>query len=98
MLLIFTVISTYFLSKELNTINFSKTLSNYLNSNYSNRILTILYEIKKMFLTYCFSYLFLIFISFVLTFLGFSFLNIKYALLLSVIAALLDLLPVLVCP
>lgn len=98
MLLIFTVISTYFLSKELNTINFSKTLSNYLNSNYSNRILTILYEIKKMFLTYCFSYLFLIFISFVLTFLGFSFLNIKYALLLSVLAALLDLLPVLGMP
>ena len=85
MLLIFTVLSTYFLSKELNTINFSKTLSNYLNSNYSNRILTILYEIKKMLLTYCFSYLFLIFISFVLTFLGFSFLNIKYALLLSVL-------------
>ncbi|ELC8443322.1 sporulation integral membrane protein YtvI [Clostridium perfringens] len=98
MLLIFTVLSTYFLSKELNTSNFSKILSNYLNSNYSNRILTILDEIKKMFLTYCFSYLFLIFISFILTFLGFSFLNIKYALLLSVLAALLDLIPILGMP
>lgn len=98
MLLIFTVLSTYFLCKELNSYNFSKVLSNYINSNYSRRIITILYEIKKMFLTYCVSYLLLIFISFFLTFLGLSFLEIKYALLLSVLAALLDLLPILGMP
>lgn len=98
MLLIFTVLSTYFLSKELSKTSLSKTLSKYLDFNYSKKVLNILYEIKKMFLTYCFSYLFLIFISFILTFLGFSFLNIKYALLLSVIAALLDLLPILGMP
>lgn len=98
MLLIFTTLSTYFISKELNSINFSKILSNYLNSNYNKKILTIVYEIRKMFFNYCLSYSFLIFLSTFITFLGFTLLRIKYALLFSVLAGLLDFLPFLGIP
>ena len=98
MLLMFTMLSTYFISKELNTLNFSKLLTKYLNSNHNKKILTILYEVKKMFLNYFLSYSFLIFISTFITFLGFSFFKIKYALLFSILAGLFDLLPVLGMP
>lgn len=98
MLLVFTMISTYFISKELNSINLKKILSNYLNANYSKKILTIIYEIKKMFFNYCLSYSFLIFSSMFLTFIGFSILKIKYSLLLSIFVGLLDLIPILGMP
>lgn len=98
MLLIFTMLSTYFISKELNSISLRKILSNYLNVSYSKKTLAIIYEIKKMFLNYCLSYLFLIILSTTLTFIGFSFLKIKYALLLSILAGLFDILPLLGMP
>lgn len=98
MLLIFTTLSTYFISKELNSFNFSKLLSNYLTSNYNQKVLTIIYEIKKMFLNYCLSYSFLIFLSTFVTFLGFTFLKVKYALLFSIFAGLFDILPILGMP
>lgn len=98
MLLIFTTLSTYFISKELNAINTQKLISNYLTINYSKKLLIIFYETKKIFLSYCLSYSFLIFLSMFLTFIGFSLLKIKYSLLLSVLVGLLDLLPILGMP
>lgn len=97
-LFIFTVLSTYFLTKEIVKFNFRDLIYNYFEINISKKIIDIFYEAKKLLSNYLFSYLFLIFISFLISLLGFIFLDIKYALLLSFLASLLDLMPILGMP
>lgn len=80
----FTIISTYFFTIEL--ISNFKFLSK-LNSK------SILIEIKNTFSKILLSYTFIIFISTGINFLIFYFLDIKYALTLSILTGLFDLLP-----
>jgi sporulation integral membrane protein YtvI len=58
-------------------------------------MLYIFSEAKKMLGGYVFSYTIIIFCTFLETLIGFSILGIKYALILSVISAIFDVLPVL---
>ncbi|MGL4742196.1 MAG: AI-2E family transporter [Sarcina sp.] len=80
----FTIISTYFLTIEL--------ISN-LKLLYKLNSKSILIEIKNTFSNFLLSYTFIIFISTGINFLIFYFLDIKYALTLSILAGLFDLLP-----
>jgi sporulation integral membrane protein YtvI len=93
MVIIFTLIATYFFTKD-----FTKSNNRLINSVFSqdaNRIAYIYSESKRMLLGYMRSYLFIIFITFVITFIGFAAVGVNYSLVLSLLCAVLDLLPVL---
>ena len=99
MLIIFTIISTYFITKEL-IIRSSKSLisSRNFRASYSNTISQVSNSSKKMLSRYILSYCFLILMSFSITFFGLVILRIRYSLLLSILCSILDLLPVVGMP
>ncbi|MGL5244210.1 MAG: sporulation integral membrane protein YtvI [Sarcina sp.] len=93
MTIVFTLLSTYFFTKNMSSKeNF---IINIFPKQSSSKIGTIFSHAKKMLFHYCLSYLFLISITMIITFIGFCFLKIKYALVLSILAGLFDLLPIL---
>lgn len=63
--------------------------------NRKEKIINIFLEIRKNILNYFISYFTIILISTSLTFIGFSLLKINYSLFLSILAGLLDILPIL---
>ncbi|MHC1684967.1 MAG: sporulation integral membrane protein YtvI [Clostridiaceae bacterium] len=91
--ILFTILSTYFITKGFSTGD--NKLRESLPKESSKRILLILNETKRMLGNYLISYMLIIFITFVETLIGFSILGINFALLLSLLAAALDLLPIL---
>lgn len=91
--ILFTILSTYFITKDF-SLGKSK-IKEHLPKESSERIFLILNETKRMLGNYIISYMFIIFITFIETLLGFSVLGINFALLLSLLAAVLDLLPIL---
>ncbi|WP_270474276.1 sporulation integral membrane protein YtvI [Clostridium cochlearium] len=93
MLIIFTLISTYFFTKDLTSAK-NKFFS-IIPIDKSDKISTILNESKKLLVNYAFSYLIIILITFIETLIGFLILRINYALILSIIAAIFDILPIL---
>jgi sporulation integral membrane protein YtvI len=93
MLVLFTLLATYFFTKDLASAK-SKFI-NSLPSKNSSKMLYIFNETKKMLGGYVFSYAVIIFCTFLETLIGFSILGVKYAVLLSVISAFVDVLPVL---
>ena len=93
MVVIFTLLSTYFFTKKLSITDSKKILN-----SFPPKVINAYIHGKKMLLNYILSYIFLIFISFVITLIGFTIFNIKYSLVLSLICALLDLLPILGVP
>lgn len=93
MVILFTFLATYFFTKEL---SFAKTrMKDFIPSGNSERILSIYKESKKMLGSYAFSYTIIIFITFIETLIGFLVFKVKYALILSIICAIADLLPIL---
>lgn len=93
MIILFTFLSTYFFTKELST---AKTrVKGFIPFGSSERLLSIYKEAKKMLGNYLFSYSIIIFITFIETLIGFLFFKVKYALLLSIICAIADVLPIL---
>lgn len=88
-----TILSTYFFTQSLSKNDNTGTL-NKLSPTQGGKIKTILLQVKKMLGNYVFAYAFIIFLSMAFTFIGFSFLGIEYALILSILAGLLDLLPI----
>ncbi|GAA0726591.1 sporulation integral membrane protein YtvI [Clostridium malenominatum] len=93
MLILFTLLSTYFFTKD-----FTSTRDKVMNSiipDKSNKFYTIMNESKRMLSNYALSYLLVILLSFIETFAGFLFLKVRYALTLSIIAAIFDILPIL---
>jgi len=96
MVIIFTFLATYMFTKKVASSKNESLLSNFYADN--NSILAIVSKIKDKFITYALSYLFLVFVTFLITFVGFSIFKIKYSLILSVICAILDLLPILGMP
>ena len=93
MVVVFTLLSTYFFTKKLSSTNSKKLLN-----SFSDKVLDAYIHGKKMLVNYILSYMFLIFISFVITLIGFTIFKIKYSLVLSLLCAILDLLPVLGVP
>lgn len=99
MLIIFTIISTYFITKELTIRNGQSLISSFnFNESHTSKISQISNSSKKMIGKYILSYCFLILMSFSLTFFGFVVLRVRYSLLLSILCSILDLLPVVGMP
>lgn len=93
MVILFTLIATYFFTKDMS--NAKNKFLHVLPSQNTGKMLYIFSEAKKMLGGYVFSYTIIIFCTFLETLIGFSILGIKYALILSVISAIFDVLPVL---
>lgn len=93
MVILFTLLATYFFTKDMSSAK--DKFMNIIPSQNSGRMLYIVDETKKMLGGYAFSYAFIIFCTFLETLLGFSILRVKYALLLSIVSAFVDVLPVL---
>lgn len=93
MLVLFTLMSTYFFTKDMSSAK-NKILSTFKGSNLSG-VIGIFNEGKKMLLNYSLSYLLIIFITFIETLIAFSIFGVKYSLLLSVLCGIFDILPVL---
>ncbi|NLZ49553.1 MAG: sporulation integral membrane protein YtvI [Clostridiales bacterium] len=93
MLFIFTLTSTYFFTKDISSSHNSQIVTNHFNKN-STRILYIFNETKKMIFNYLKSYLIVIGITFLVTLIGFLIFGVDYAFILSLLCAILDLLPI----
>lgn len=94
MTIIFTLLSTYFFTKEVSNKSSKRFLERNLPGNSSLKLFEIIYHSRKMIFNYCASLLFLITVSTLVTFIGFVLLGIDYSLMLSILAGLLDLLPI----
>ncbi|GAB6168756.1 sporulation integral membrane protein YtvI [Clostridium carnis] len=92
MTIAFTILSTYFFTESLCRENSSNFI--YILNKTNKKISHAIKHGKKMLLNYISAYMFLIFVSMFITFIGFSIFNIDYALLLSILSGLLDLLPI----
>jgi sporulation integral membrane protein YtvI len=93
MVVIFTLIATYFFTKDI-----SKSRGNVfgpLFNNNADRILNIYKEAKRMLFGYLRSYLIIVFITFIVTLIGFLILGVRYAFVLSILCGFLDFLPIL---
>ncbi len=88
-----TFLSTYFFSKDMTNIE-SKILSPFTSAG-RVKAKRIIRESKSMLGSYIKSYIYLMSLTFCETFIGFTILGINYALTLSLLTAVLDLLPVL---
>lgn len=92
MVILFTLLSTYFFTKD-----FSSIKSNFLSavpSDKTERVLLVLNQFKKMFMNYLLSYLIFIVVTFVEALISFSILHTGYSLILSIIAGISDIIPV----
>ncbi|MDD7796239.1 sporulation integral membrane protein YtvI [Clostridium sp. 'White wine YQ'] len=96
MVIIFTLLATFLFTKKFAASNTKSLLSGLPIEN--NSLLGIIGKIRHKFFNYALSYMFLIFVTFLITFIGFYSFRINYALILSVLCAILDLLPVLGMP
>lgn len=96
MVIIFTLITTYFFTKSVSTS--SSDAFHSFAPNKGKKIIEIVGQIKKMITNYILSYMLIIFITFLVTFIGFLVLGVNYALILSILCALFDLLPVIGMP
>lgn len=93
MVILFTLLSTYFFTRD-----FVKVKNKFLNlipENKTSKLLSIYQETKKMLTNYMISYMIIIFITFIETFIVFLIFKVKYSLLLSIICALADIMPIL---
>jgi sporulation integral membrane protein YtvI len=93
MVILFTLLATYFFTKDMASAK-DKFL-NILPSENSGKMLYIFNEAKKMLGGYAFSYAFIIFCTFLETLIGFSILGVKYSVILSILSAIVDVMPVL---
>lgn len=91
--ILFTILSTYFITKDFSAGK--SKIKDHLPKGSSQRIILVLNETKRMLGNYLMSYMFIIFITFLETLIGFSILGVDFALLLSLLTAILDLLPIL---
>ncbi|NLB21431.1 MAG: AI-2E family transporter, partial [Clostridium sp.] len=95
LIVIFTMVCSYFFTKKL-IIN-PNFIYNYFptSTRQENRVKDIFDEGKNMILRYGFSYMLIIMIPGAISFTGYLILGVPHALVLAIIAAFLDLLPVL---
>jgi sporulation integral membrane protein YtvI len=96
MVIVFTLIATYFFTKNISEGR-QNPLEAIMPANIS-KINYILSESKKMLGNYIVSYMLIVFITFGITLIGFLILGVRYALVLSLLCAILDFLPVLGMP
>ena len=90
---IFTLLSTYFFTKDLSLAK-NKILDYLPFDNSDKKILFLIKEIKRMLLFFCLSTFIIICITFVETLITYLFLGVNYAVLLSIITACCDIIPI----
>lgn len=93
MVVLFTLLATYFFTKDMTSAK--NKIRDIIPSGSTLKLSYIINESKKMLGGYALSYTIIIFITFLETLIGFSIFKVKYALILSVISAIFDLLPIL---
>lgn len=92
MVIVFTFVSTYFFTKDFSVAknNFVKILP----SNKSDRFFEIVEHVKKMLANYVLSELIVIAITFIETLIAYTLFGINYKILLAIITAICDILPI----
>ncbi|KMT21764.1 sporulation integral membrane protein YtvI [Clostridium cylindrosporum] len=93
MVILVTLLATFFISKDLPDIQ--KRLIRALSPSGQDRVKYFWSETNKMLFQYIKSYGIIIFITFILTLVGFRILDLKYAFMLSLLSAFFDILPIL---
>ena len=93
MVLLFTLLTTYFFTKDLSSS--SNNLFDLIPRKDEDRVHYIFDESKKMLKNYFLSYLLIITITFIETLIVFSVFKVKYAVTLSILCGFFDLLPIL---
>lgn len=93
MVILFTLLTTYFFTKDI-VLSKSK-LSDVIPQNKSDKIIDVYIEAKRMLGNYILSYLLIIGITFLETIIVFLVFKVKYVLILSIICAVADILPIL---
>lgn len=93
MVVLFTLLTTYFFTKDMSSskINMQSLIPN----NKTDKLLKIYSETKKMLGNYLLSYMIIILFTFLETIIVFLIFKVKYAVILSIICAIADLLPIL---
>ena len=92
MVLLFTLLTTYFFTKDLSSS--SKKIFDLIPRKNGDRIHYIFDESKKMLKNYLLSYLLIITITFLETLVVFLVFKVKYAVTLSILCGIFDLLPI----
>ncbi|MCJ7687997.1 MAG: sporulation integral membrane protein YtvI [Clostridiaceae bacterium] len=92
MVLLFTLLTTYFFTKDLSSS--SKKMFDLIPNENGDRLTSIFDESKKMFKNYLLSYLLIITITFLETLVVFFIFKVKYAVTLSILCGIFDLLPI----
>ena len=93
MVILFTLLTTYFFTKDI-VLNKNKLLS-IIPSTKSDKIMNVYIEAKRMLGNYILSYLLIIGITFLETIIVFLVFKVKYVLILSIVCAIADILPIL---
>lgn len=93
MVVLFTLLTTYFFTKDM--ASSKNKLLNMIKNNTSSKVPYIYSETKRMLGNYLLSYLFIIGLTFIETLIVFSIFKVKYAVILSIICAIADILPIL---
>lgn len=92
LIMFITLIGTYLFSIDLSLMQ-SRFLSIFSNKA-KDKVVMVWNEVNKMFCGYIKAYTFIVFLTFLETLIGFSILKIRYALSLSIISAICDVLPI----
>lgn len=93
--IIFAILSSFVFLKKFIEKNYSQNQEKKLKEEGEyDKYIAIIFEIKDVVFKYIGTYSFLVFCTFIITFIGFSILKIPYTLLLSFLCMLLDLLPI----
>lgn len=93
MVVLFTLLTTYFFTKDMTSSE--NRLLNILSDRKTSKISYIFSETKRMLGNYLLSYLLIIGVTFLETLIVFLVFNVKYAVILSIICAVADILPIL---
>lgn len=93
MVVLFTLLTTYFFTKDMSSSKIN--MQNLIPNDKTDKLLKIYSETKKMLGNYLLSYMIIILFTFLETIIVFLIFKVKYAVILSVICAIADLLPIL---
>jgi sporulation integral membrane protein YtvI len=93
MVVLFTLLTTYFFTKDMTSCK--NKLLNILSDHKTNKISYVFSETKRMLGNYLLSYLLIICLTFLETLIVFLVFKVKYAVMLSIICAVADILPIL---
>lgn len=93
MVILFTLLTTYFFTRDMS--QHDNILGKLLVKEKSEKVTYIFSETKRMLINYMLSYMLIIGITFIETIIVFELFRIRYAILLSIICAVFDILPIL---